>query len=225
MIIKEWKEEERPREKLFLRGQLALSDAELLAILIGSGNHKETAVDISRKILSSSDQNLNVLSRKSVHSLLKFSGIGKAKAIMIIAALELGRRSHNAKGPEIVKLGSSKSVFQLMQPLIGHLDHEEFWLLMMNNANRLKQKWRLSKGGITATLVDVRLIYKKALEIGATGLILCHNHPSGNLRPSRSDIALTKKVIKGGNILDINVLDHVIITEHSYYSFADQGSL
>lgn len=225
MIIKEWKEEERPREKLFLRGHATLSDAELLAILIGSGNQNETAVDISRKILSGSDNNLKVLSRKSVPNLLKFYGIGKAKAIIIVAALELGRRSNGSKGPDRIKLGSSNSVFQMMQPLIGHLDHEEFWLLMMNNANRLKQKWCLSKGGITATLVDVRLIFKKALEIGATAIIMCHNHPSGNLRPSQSDIILTKKVIKAGGLLDINVLDHVIITEQSYYSFADQGSL
>lgn len=225
MIIKEWKEEERPREKLFLKGHDALSDAELLAILIGSGSQNETALDISRKILSGSDHHLRVLSRKSVSNLLKFNGIGKAKAILIVAALELGRRSNNSKGPEPIKLGSSNSVFQMMQPLIGHLDHEEFWLLMLNNANRLKQKWCLSKGGITATLVDVRLIFKKALEIGATAMILCHNHPSGNLRPSQSDIVLTKKVIKAGGILDINVLDHVIITEQSYYSFADQGSL
>lgn len=225
MIIKEWKEEERPREKLFLKGHVALSDAELLAILIGSGNQNETALDISRKILSGSDHHLRVLSRKSVSNLLKFNGIGKAKAILIVAALELGRRSNNSKVPEPIKLGSSNSVFQMMQPLLGHLDHEEFWLLMLNNANRLKQKWCLSKGGITATLVDVRLIFKKALEIGATAMILCHNHPSGNLRPSQSDIVLTKKVIKAGGILDINVLDHVIITEQSYYSFADQGSL
>lgn len=225
MIIKEWKEEERPREKLFLKGHDALSDAELLAILIGSGSQNETALDISRKILSGSGHHLRVLSRKSVSNLLKFNGIGKAKAILIVAALELGRRSNNSKGPEPIKLGSSNSVFQMMQPLIGHLDHEEFWLLMLNNANRLKQKWCLSKGGITATLVDVRLIFKKALEIGATAMILCHNHPSGNLRPSQSDIVLTKKVIKAGGILDINVLDHVIITEQSYYSFADQGSL
>ena len=156
---------------------------------------------------------------------MKFKGIGKAKALVIIAALELGRRSQNSLVPEKMKLNSSRSVFQLMRPLIGNLDHEEFWILMMNNANKLKQKWRLSKGGITATLVDVRLIYKKALEIGATGIILCHNHPSGNLRPSQSDIILTKKVIKGGRLLDIQIIDHIIVTDQSYYSFADDGSL
>ena len=225
MIIKEWKEDERPREKLFLKGQLALSDAELLAILIGSGSQNKTAVDISRTILFSTGHNVNVLSKISVHSLMKFKGIGKAKALLIIAALELGRRSQNSLVPEKMKLNSSRSVFQLMRPLIGNLDHEEFWILMMNNANKLKQKWRLSKGGITATLVDVRLIYKKALEIGATGIILCHNHPSGNLRPSQSDIILTKKVIKGGRLLDIQIIDHIIVTDQSYYSFADDGSL
>lgn len=225
MIIKEWSEADRPREKLFLKGRLALSDAELLAILIGSGNKKDSAIDISRSVLSGSDHDVTVLSRMNIQHLIKFRGIGKAKAAIIMAALELGRRRKNSNGIERIKLNSSKSVFELMQPLIGELDHEEFWILLLNNANKLYYQWRLSMGGITATLVDVRLIYKKALEHGATSIILCHNHPSGNLQPSQSDIMLTQKVIKGGSILDIKVLDHIIVSEQGYYSFADEGKI
>ncbi len=225
MIIKDWSEDERPREKLFLNGRLALTDAELLAILIGSGKQNETALCISRKILSNTNYNLNDLSKLSAHKLMDFRGIGKVKALTIIAALELGRRQRNRKIITASKLVSSNSVFELMQPLIGDLEHEEFWILLLNNANRMKYKWRLSVGGITATLVDVRLIYKKALEIGATSIILCHNHPSGNLKPSQSDIILTKKVIKGASILDVKILDHVIVTDKSFFSFADEGCL
>ena len=225
MIIKDWSEQERPREKLFLNGRLAMTDTELLAILIGSGCQKETALCISRKILSDTDYSLSDLSRFSVHKLMKFRGIGKVKALTIIAALELGKRQRAKKVTEAAKLNSSASVFDLMQPLLGDLDHEEFWILLLNNANKLKYKWQLSIGGITATLVDVRLIYKKALEMGATSIILCHNHPSGNLKPSQSDIILTKKVIKGASLLDVKILDHVIVTENSFYSFADEGCL
>ena len=225
MIIKDWSEQERPREKLFMKGSLAMTDTELLAILIGSGCQKETALCISRKILSDTDYSLSDLSRFSVHKLMKFRGIGKVKALTIIAALELGKRQRAKKVTEAAKLNSSASVFDLMQPLLGDLDHEEFWILLLNNANKLKYKWQLSIGGITATLVDVRLIYKKALEMGATSIILCHNHPSGNLKPSQSDIILTKKVIKGASLLDVKILDHVIITENSFFSFADEGCL
>jgi len=225
MIIKEWNEDDRPREKLFLKGRSALSEAELLAILIGSGNRKDSALGLSRKVLSGSGSNLAVLSQISYTDLMKVRGIGKAKAAIIISALELGRRRKGQNSLKKMKLSSSGSVFELMQPLIGELEHEEFWILLLNNANKLKFKWRLSMGGITATLVDVRLIYKKALEQGATSIILCHNHPSGNLKPSQSDIILTKKVIHGGGILDIKVLDHIIVTECDYYSFADDGKL
>jgi len=225
MIIKDWNEEDRPREKLFLKGRMALSEAELLAILIGSGNRKDSALGISRKVLSETGHNLAALSRISLKNLMLIRGIGMAKAAVIIAALELGRRRREENTIKKMKLSSSGSVFELMQPLIGELDHEEFWILLLNNANKMEFKWRLSVGGITATLVDVRLIYKKALEHGATSIILCHNHPSGNLQPSQSDIMLTKKVIKGGGVLDIKVLDHIIVTECAYYSFADEGNL
>ena len=225
MIIKDWNEEDRPREKLLLKGRMALSEAELLAILIGSGNRKDSALGISRKVLSETGHNLAVLSRISLKNLMLIRGIGMAKAAVIIAAMELGRRRREENTIKKMKLSSSGSVFELMQPLIGELDHEEFWILLLNNANKMEFKWRLSVGGITATLVDVRLIYKKALEHGATSIILCHNHPSGNLQPSQSDIMLTKKVIKGGGVLDIKVLDHIIVTECAYYSFADEGNL
>jgi len=225
MIIKDWSEQERPREKLFFNGRLALTDTELLAILIGSGNQKETALCIARKILSNTDYSLNDLSKLSVHKLMKFRGIGKVKALTIIAALELGRRQRNQNVIKASKLNSSQSVFDLMQPILGDLDHEEFWILLLNNANKLKYKWQLSIGGITATLVDVRLIYKKALEIGATSIILCHNHPSGNLKPSQSDMMLTEKIMKGAKLLDVKILDHVIVTEKSFFSFADEGRL
>lgn len=225
MIIKDWSEDDRPREKLFLKGRTVLSEAELLAILIGSGNQKDSALGISRHVLSEAKNNLAVLSQLSVQHLLKVRGIGKAKAAVIIAAMELGRRRRGINNFEKKQLSSSRSVFELMQPLIGELDHEEFWILLLNNANKMQYKWKLSVGGITAALVDVRLIYKRAIERGATSMILCHNHPSGNLMPSQSDIMLTKKVIKGGAILDIKVLDHIIVAEQGYYSFADEGNL
>ncbi|UCE95067.1 MAG: DNA repair protein RadC [Flavobacteriaceae bacterium] len=225
MIIKEWKKEDRPREKLFSKGRLALSDSELLAILIGSGNEKESALEIGKMILSGSQNSLGILSKTSFQNLLKYKGIGKVKASVIIAALELGKRSLQSKPGSGRKLNNSNLVFEIMQPLIGDLEHEEFWILLLNNSNTLIHKWRLSKGGITATLVDVRLIYKKALEFGATSIILCHNHPSGNLRPSKADVNLTRKVKNGGGILDIQILDHIIITERSYFSFADEGKL
>ncbi len=225
MIIKDWSEDDRPREKLFLKGQMVLSEAELLAILIGSGNKKDSALGISRKVLSEAKNNLAVLSRFSAQQLMTVRGIGKAKAAVIVAAMELGRRRRGVNGFEKKKLSSSRSVFELMQPLIGELDHEEFWVLLLNNANKMEYKWKLSVGGITAALVDVRLIYKRAIERGATSIILCHNHPSGNLIPSQSDMLLTKKVIKGGTILDIKVLDHIIVAEQGYYSFADEGNL
>ncbi len=225
MIIKDWSEDDRPREKLFLKGHMVLSEAELLAILIGSGNKKDSALGISRKVLSEAKNNLAVLSRFSAQQLMTVRGIGKAKAAVIVAAMDLGRRRRGVNGFEKKKLSSSRSVFELMQPLIGELDHEEFWILLLNNANKMEYKWKLSVGGITAALVDVRLIYKRAIERGATSIILCHNHPSGNLMPSQSDMMLTKKVIKGGAILDIKVLDHIIVAEQGYYSFADEGNL
>jgi DNA repair protein RadC len=220
--ITNWSEDDRPREKLMLKGKSVLSDAELIAILIGSGSRSESAVDLSKRILASAD-NLNVLGKMSISQLMNFRGIGEAKAITIIAALELGRRRRAEDAVELIKITSSKRVFEIMQPIIGELPHEEFWVLFLNNSNKVISKSQLSKGGMTGTIVDVRLVFKLALESGATALILCHNHPSGNLQPSDADRKITKKIKLAGDSLDVKVLDHLIITETNYYSFVDQG--
>jgi DNA repair protein RadC len=223
--IKNWSQADQPREKLLYKGKAALSDAELVAILIGSGNRNESAVDLCKRILASVDNNLSDLGKLSIKQLMEFKGIGEAKAISIAAALELGRRRRGEEALEKKKITSSKSVFELMQPLIGELQHEEFWIIYVNNSNKVIQKNQLSKGGITGTLVDVRLVLKNALEVGATGLILAHNHPSGTLKPSDADKQITNKLKVAAESLDIKVLDHLIITEKAYYSFADEGIL
>ncbi|AWA28722.1 hypothetical protein HYN48_00695 [Flavobacterium magnum] len=223
--IRSWSEDDRPREKLMLKGRSSLSDAELIAILIGSGGRNETAVDLSKRILAASGNNLNQLSKLSLQQLMQFKGIGEAKAVSIIAALELARRKKAAEIPETQKVLSSRSIFELMQPVIGDLPHEEFWVIYLNNSNKVITKLQLSKGGITGTLVDVRLVYKHALEFGATAVILCHNHPSGTLVASDADKTITRKLVSAGENLDIKVLDHLIVTESHYLSFADQGIL
>ena len=223
--IKNWSEEDRPREKLLQKGKSSLSNAELIAILIGSGNRKESAVALSKRILASTALNLNELGKLSISELMEFKGIGEAKAVTIVAALELGRRRRGAEALEKKKITSSNSVFELMQPIIGELPHEEFWIVYLNNSNKVLQKSQLSKGGITGTLVDVRLVLKTALQLGAVGLILTHNHPSGTLKPSRADKQITQKLKKASESLDIKVLDHVIITEKAYFSFADESLL
>ncbi|MFT4851375.1 MAG: DNA repair protein RadC [Sediminicola sp.] len=223
--IKSWNEDDRPREKLILKGRVALSDAELVAILIASGSRNESAVSLSKRILGSVENNLNELGKLNIKGLMSFKGIGEAKAVAITAALELGRRRRAEEALEKIKINSSKSVFDLMQPNIGDLPHEEFWIIYLNNSNKVLQTSQLSKGGITGTLVDIRLALKNALQLGAVALILSHNHPSGTLKPSQADISLTKKLTKAGEILDIKVLDHVIITEKAYFSFADENLL
>tara|TARA_B100000809_G_scaffold260568_1_gene307750 strand:+ start:3630 stop:4328 length:699 start_codon:yes stop_codon:yes gene_type:complete len=223
--IKQWSEDDRPREKLLLKGKNALSHAELIAILINSGNREESAVALSKRILASVELNLNELGKLSVKDLIKFKGIGEAKAITILAALELGRRRRGEEALEKKKITSSSSVFELMQPIIGELPHEEFWIVYLNNSNKVLQKIQLSKGGITGTLVDVRLVLKTALQIGAVGLILAHNHPSGTLVPSQADKNITQKLKTAGESIDIKVLDHLIITEKAYFSFTDENLL
>ncbi|MBN4057808.1 DNA repair protein RadC [Olleya sp. AH-315-K02] len=223
--IKHWSQDDQPREKLRDKGKAALSDAELVAILIGSGNRQESAVALCKRILASVDNNLSELGKLSIKQLMEFKGIGEAKAISIAAALELGRRRRGEEALEKKKISSSVSVFELMQPLIGELPHEEFWIIYVNNSNKVIQKNQLSKGGITGTLVDVRLVLKNALEVGATGIILAHNHPSGTLKPSTADKQLTQKLKAAGESLDIKVLDHLIITEKAYFSFADENLL
>ena len=223
--IKNWSQDDQPREKLLFKGKAALSDAELVAILIGSGNRQESAVDLCKRILANTNNNLSALGKLSIKQLMEYKGIGEAKAISIIAALELGRRRRGEEALEKNKITSSSSVFELMQPIIGELQHEEFWIIYVNNSNKVIQKNQLSKGGITGTLVDVRLVLKNALEVGATGLILAHNHPSGTLKPSEADKQITQKLKAAAQSLDIKVLDHLIITEKAYFSFADETIL
>lgn len=223
--IKNWSQDDQPREKLREKGKTVLSDAELLAILIGSGNREESAVDLCKRILASVDNNLNALGKLTIKQLMSFKGIGEAKAISIVGALEIGRRRRLEDAISLDKITSSKTVFETMQPIVGELSHEEFWILYLNNSNKIIKKNQLSKGGITGTLVDVRLVLKTALEYGATSLILCHNHPSGALKPSQADKDITQKLKKGAQSLDIKVLDHLIITEQSYFSFADEDLL
>lgn len=220
--IKDWSDDDKPREKLMLKGKDALSDAELLAILIGSGSRNESAVALSKRILASVD-NLNSLGKLDISQLINFRGIGEAKAITIIAALELGRRRRAEDTVELKKITSSKIAFEIMRPIIGELPHEEFWVLFLNNSNKVISKTQLSKGGISGTIVDTRLVFRLALENRATGLILCHNHPSGNLIPSDADKDITRRIKTAGAILDVKILDHLIITETKYYSFVDEG--
>ncbi|WMI68023.1 DNA repair protein RadC [Mangrovimonas sp. YM274] len=223
--IKNWSQHDQPREKLRDKGKSVLSDAELLAILIGSGSRSESAVELCKRILASVENNLNNLGKLSITQLMEFKGVGEAKAISIVAAMELGRRRRGEEALEKQKILSSASVFELMQPIVGELPHEEFWILYLNNSNKVIQKNLLSKGGITGTLVDVRLVLKTALQVGATGLILVHNHPSGTLVASEADKQITQKLKQASSSLDIKVLDHLIITERAYFSFADEGIL
>ena len=225
LTIKSWALDDRPREKLVSKGRSVLSDAELIAILIGSGNREETAVALSKRILQTVQGNLNVLAKLSVEKLTEFKGIGLAKAISIITALELGKRKQLESTLERPKITSSRDVAHTMQVIIGHLEHEEFWVLYLNNSNKIVAKVQISKGGLTGTLVDVRLVFKRALEVAAVGIIVCHNHPSGKLQPSTADKQLTSKIKAAGITLDIKLLDHLIITEKAYFSFADEGLL
>lgn len=225
LSIKNWSDDDKPREKLIQKGKSVLSDAELIAILIGSGSRNESAVELSKRILASVHNNLNELGTLSIKQLMQFKGIGEAKAVTIAAALEIGRRRRGEKTQKITKINSSKSVFELLQPIMGELQHEEFWIVYLNNSNKVLHKAQLSKGGITGTLVDVRLVMKQALEFGAVGIILAHNHPSGTLKPSVADRQITQKLKQSAEVMDIKVLDHLIITQKEYYSFADESIL
>ncbi|WP_445747983.1 RadC family protein [Polaribacter sp.] len=225
LSIKSWALDDRPREKLVAKGKTVLSDAELMAILIGSGNRQESAVALSQRMLQSVSGNINELAKLSIEKLMTFKGIGEAKAVNIIAALELGKRRQLENLLEKPKIGGSNDVFKLMQPIIGDLSHEEFWVLFLNNSNKVLAKQQVSKGGMTATVVDIRLLFKQALELFSVAIIVCHNHPSGKLKPSDADIQLTQKIKNAGNTLDIKLLDHLIITEKAYFSFADEGIL
>ncbi|MEO2051544.1 MAG: DNA repair protein RadC [Allomuricauda sp.] len=223
--IKNWADDDRPREKLVQKGSYVLSDAELIAILIGSGNREESAVELSKRILASVNHNLNEVGKLSVNQLMRFKGIGEAKAVTIAAALEIGRRRRVEAVDKITKIASSHDVYELLYPLIGDLQHEEFWIVYLNNSNKVIHKAQLSKGGITGTLVDVRLVLKQALELGAVGIILAHNHPSGAMTPSLADKQITDKLKSASEALDIKILDHLILAQQDYFSFADKGIL
>lgn len=238
-----WSEDDRPREKLLTKGKTALTDAELLAILINSGNRNESAVDLCRRILQDNGNSLPELARLSEKQLMTYKGIGEAKALSIVAALELGQRRRMREVTVSQKITCSKDVFEMMQPRVGELSHEEFWVILLSNANRVRKivksrdmlieerfnsqkvidTLNISKGGMTGTVLDLRILFKLALEYQATAVILVHNHPSGKLKPSHADIQLTKKVVEAGKIMDIMILDHFIITEFDYFSFADNG--
>lgn len=223
--IKSWNEDDRPREKLLSKGKSALSNAELIAILLGSGSRHESAVGLAKRMLNFTQNNLNAFSKLTVDDLMKFKGVGEAKAVSIITALELAKRCRLEDALQQDIINSSKAAFEIMHPFLGELPHEEFWIIYLNNANKVLHKMQLSKGGLTGTLVDTRMIFKKAVELLATGIILCHNHPSGKLNPSEADKQLTQKVKQAGDALDIKVLDHLIITEKKYFSFADNNLL
>jgi DNA repair protein RadC len=223
--IKSWSPEDRPREKLLLKGTSALSDAELVAILIGSGTPKLSAVELSKKILLQGNNNLNELARLSIKDLMKIKGIGEAKAITIVAALELGRRRKEQDPEERPKITSSKDAFELLKGDVMDLPNEEFWVLLLNRANRVTKKKRVSEGGVSGTVADPKIIYKMALEELSSGIIVAHNHPSGNLHASQSDLDLTRKLKEAGKFLEIQLLDHIIIANHKYLSFADEGMM
>lgn len=223
--IKQWAVEDRPREKLLLKGENALSEAELLAILISTGTKNETAVDLAKKILHSVNNNLNDLGKLSIKDFKKFNGIGEAKAVTIVSALELGRRRNEIEGATKEKINTSGDAFEIFHPILADLKHEEFWILLLNRANKVIKKQRISTGGISATIADIKMIFKSAVDNLASSIILCHNHPSGNLQPSGADIELTKKCKDAGILMDIALLDHLIVVDKSYFSFADESMI
>ena len=223
--LKTWAVEERPREKVMANGIQYISDSELLAILLGSGTKNTTAVELARQILRSVGNSLHELGKQNLGDLIKVKGIGPAKAISILAALELGRRRAGLHHIEKVPIKSSETVFNLFHPLLGDLEHEEFWLLMLNRSNRILGRFKVSQGGLSGTVIDTRIILKKALDNLSSSIIICHNHPSGNNQPSDADVKITEKLKRAAEMLEIKLLDHVIIAEKSYFSFADEGMI
>lgn len=225
LAIRQWSPEDRPREKLILKGKAALSDAELIAILLGTGIAKVSAVDLAKRILSSAENNLYMLGRFTVADLIKVKGIGTAKAISIVAALELGRRRKELIPEVKPKINASADAFEVLKSDLLDLPHEEFWVVLLNRANRVIRKVQISQGGVAGTVADPKIIFKSALDDLASGVILAHNHPSGNLTPSQADTTLTQKLKEGGKLLEIQILDHLIVGGHKYFSFADEGLL
>ena len=221
--IKTWAVNDRPREKFIKKGCQALSDSELIAILIRSGTPDRSALVVAQEVLSLANDNLSLLAKLQLKDLITVKGVGHTKAITLMTALELGRRRRLSEAISRFKISSSKDVFDLMKPLLEDLSVEQFWVVYLNNSNKVLVQQKISQGGITATIVDIRLILKRALELNATALVLCHNHPSGNLNPSEADFTLTDKVKLAAKLMDIQVLDHIIVTDQSYFSFAYQG--
>ena len=225
LTITQWAEEDRPREKMMMHGASALSNAELLAILIGSGNAEESAVELMRKVLKDYHNNLNELGKASIDDLCRYKGIGSAKAISILAASELGKRRKEEAVKERVTILSSKDVYDCFYPLMCDLPTEEFWVLMLNQASKIIDKVKISAGGLSATAVDVRCILREALVKRASAIVLCHNHPSGNIRPSKEDDYLTRHVAQASECMDIRLVDHIILTDGAFYSYADEGRI
>lgn len=223
LSIKSWAEEDRPREKLRDKGRHVLTEAELIAILIGSGNSDESAVALGQRILAGSGNNLSLLSKQGIQDLMRFRGIGEAKAIALIAALELGRRRKEEEVSKREKVISSADAFHQVRAVFLDLQHEEFWMLLLNKSNLLIRREFISRGGVSGTVVDPKMIFKPALQYLASSMIICHNHPSGNLKPSESDIKITMQLRDAGRMLEIPVLDHLIVSEEQYYSFADNN--
>lgn len=226
LSIKNWALEDRPREKMVSKGLSSLSNAELVAILIGSGNREESAVDVSKRILNDVGNNLTELGKLSIDKLKRdYRGIGEAKAICIVAAMELGRRRKLEQAREKPKISGSRDVYDIMHPILADLPYEEFWILLLNRANKVMSVQKISQGGVAGTVMDSRIIMKAAIDALASSIILCHNHPSGNIMPSHQDKNITQKVKEAGVIMDIPILDHIIVTESGFYSFADEGDL
>lgn len=225
MSLKYLAEDDRPREKFRMKGKNSLSDSELLAIIMGSGSRNESAVELARRILDSVDNNWNQLSLMSIDDLMKFKGVGEAKAISIATALEIGRRKAKEDVPEKPIIKESKTAVQLLAPYLSDLRTEEFWAVFLNQNNKMIQMKRLTQGGINQSVVDIRILFKNALDCYATSLIVAHNHPSGNLKPSQEDLSVTKQIKEAGKLLNIQLFDHIIITQKAYYSFADEGLL
>jgi DNA repair protein RadC len=223
--ITAWAEDDRPREKLSTKGRQTLSDAELLAILLGSGSRNESAVSLAQRIMDSVQNNLNELGKRSLSELMKFKGIGEAKAITIAAALELGRRRQFSTLLERPVIKSSRDAYEIIAPRMADLSYEEFWILILNKGNKVMSQEKISIGGTDATVVDAKIIFRRAIEGQAVNIILCHNHPSGTLRPSPADLDLTKKLKQAGEVIGIHIIDHLILTDAGYFSFADEGIL
>jgi len=221
--IKNWAADDRPREKLLSKGIETLSNAELIAVLIGSGNKEESAVELCKRILTDNQNNLNETAKLSISDLQKYKGIGEAKAISIVAALELGKRRNISKIIERKQIKSSNDIFKIFGQKLGDLPYEEFWMIILNRANKIINMKRISSGGVSGTVTDIKIILKIAVEKTASGIIVCHNHPSGNIKPSNADINLTKKLKSACELVDISFLDHVIVSYDNFYSFADEG--